>query len=326
MTMAHLDVHFLNVGHGDCTFLVHPSGRITMIDVNNSRSLPLGDEIALAEHERMTLKAFRSASAKASGEQYYKSLLTDPAEYYKARFARSSIFRYIQTHPDLDHMSGLCRFFWQDDVPVENVWDVEHEKTFAKEEFEGCPYDWNDWLVYSRMRKGLVQDDDTHRVLHNLCGATGDYWTEDGIKVYGPTEDLVADCNQTEDWNNLSFVLAVEFGGRRLILPADAEKPAWDSVEAEISKKKLSCDILKASHHGRESGYSKSAVDVMDPSIVICSVGKKPDTDASDKYRSHGAEVFSTRYQGTIVARIWADGEVWVTNHKGEQIASLPVL
>ena len=32
-----LRVHFLNVGHGDCTIIKHPSGRLTMIDLNNSQ-------------------------------------------------------------------------------------------------------------------------------------------------------------------------------------------------------------------------------------------------------------------------------------------------
>jgi competence protein ComEC len=32
-----LRVHFLNVGHGDCTIVEHHSGRLTMIDVNNSQ-------------------------------------------------------------------------------------------------------------------------------------------------------------------------------------------------------------------------------------------------------------------------------------------------
>jgi hypothetical protein len=30
-------MHFLNVGHGDCTIIEHPSGRLSMIDVNNSQ-------------------------------------------------------------------------------------------------------------------------------------------------------------------------------------------------------------------------------------------------------------------------------------------------
>ena len=32
-----LRIHFLNVGHGDCTIISHPSGRLTMIDINNSQ-------------------------------------------------------------------------------------------------------------------------------------------------------------------------------------------------------------------------------------------------------------------------------------------------
>jgi competence protein ComEC len=59
---------------------------------------------------------------------------------------------------------------------------------------------------------------------------------------------------------------------------------------------------------------------------VICSVGKKPETDASDEYAAHGATVLSTRYHGTITVTMWADGEVWVNDHTGNRIAGLPPL
>ena len=32
-----LRVHFLNVGHGDCTLIKHHSGRLTMVDINTSQ-------------------------------------------------------------------------------------------------------------------------------------------------------------------------------------------------------------------------------------------------------------------------------------------------
>jgi len=36
-----LVIHFLNVGHGDCTFIELPSGRLMMIDINRqSRPRP----------------------------------------------------------------------------------------------------------------------------------------------------------------------------------------------------------------------------------------------------------------------------------------------
>jgi len=37
-----LVLHFLNVGHGDCTFIELPSGRLMMIDINNSKFPAMG--------------------------------------------------------------------------------------------------------------------------------------------------------------------------------------------------------------------------------------------------------------------------------------------
>lgn len=127
-------------------------------------------------------------------------------------------------------------------------------------------------------------------------------------------------------WNCASQVLRVDFGGRSVILPGDSEGPTWKELEATLSEDDLACDILKAAHHGRESGYSESATEVMSPEFVICSVGKKPSTDASDEYKNHGATVLSTRYNGTIRVRLSGHGTVSITNHKGKDIGSLPPL
>jgi competence protein ComEC len=320
-------IHFLNVGHGDCTIIEHPSGRLTMIDINNSKTLPEDDEVALAEAKGLTLAQFRSASmVSKSWEEYYRSLLVDPRDYWRTNFAGRLLFRYFQTHPDMDHMSGLASMFWGEKVPLGNFWDYDHEKTFIESEFDKGRYDWNDWLAYAQLRQGNHGDGTSHMVMKRLRDETGEYWTEDGLTILGPTQDLIDYCDRIETWNNSSFVLRLDYGGRRVILPGDAEKPAWDNIEAHFDEDDLACDLLKAAHHGRESGYSESAVDVMSPDFVICSVGKKPSTDASDEYRSHGATVLSTRFNGTITVQIWADGEIWINDRNGAQLHSLPPL
>lgn len=329
-----LKIHFLNVGHGDCTFIELPSGRLMMIDINNSTSLPYDDEVALAMEHSMNLTEFKSMeiAKSASGtylskswEDYYKGLLVDPVDYYREHFAGQSIFRYIQTHPDLDHMSGLFRFFWQEEVTLENFWDTDHTKSFVEEDFEHSPFEWANWVVYQLLRLGHGVNDSTHKALKKYRDETGDYWTDDKIEILSPTRDLVATCNDKGESNDLSYVLRVNYGGRSIILPGDAEKRAWDSMLAHYGTD-LSCDILKASHHGRRSGYHQDAVTAMDPSLVVCSVGKKPTTDASVDYARHGAQVLSTRYNGTITATMWHDGEVWVDDRNGKRIASLPIL
>jgi competence protein ComEC len=319
-------VHFLNVGHGDCTIIQHASGRLTMIDINNSSSLPEQDIEALAQSRGMSVYAFKSVGVTGSWEDYYKRLLVDPREYWEEHFEGEMLFRYVQSHPDMDHMSGLASLFWGAKVQLENFWDLDHGKEHTEADFTNSPFNWNDWLAYEFLREGRGPDGSTHKVLKKKLGDTGAYWTEDGLTVLSPTADLVDYCDRIENWNNASYVLRLDFGGRRVIFPGDAEKPAWDSIEANLDSDELRCDILKAAHHGRESGYSESAVDGMSPDIVICSVGKKPETDASDEYRSHGARVLSTRHCGTITCQIWEDGETWISNHEGERIDELPIL
>jgi beta-lactamase superfamily II metal-dependent hydrolase len=90
-----------------------------------------------------------------------------------------------------------------------------------------------------------------------------------------------------------------------------------------FSASDLKCDVLKASHHGRDSDYDEEAVTAMSPDIVVCSVGKKPDTDASEKYADHGAQVLSTRYHGTITVSIKENGKVVVKDRNLEKIAAL---
>jgi competence protein ComEC len=329
-----LKIHFLNVGHGDCTFIELPSGRLTMVDINNSTTLPDDDESALALQHSMSVTEFKSASSmRAAGglvtkswEDYYRSLLVDPVDYYREHFDGQSIFRYIQTHPDLDHMSGLFRFFWQEKISLVNFWDTAHTKVVDEEDCEASPFDYANWVVYTLLRQGHGPDDSTHKVLKRYRGDTGEYWNDDDIHILSPTPDLVAECNERDESNDLSYILKITYGGRTVILPGDAEKRAWGSILDHYSDADLDCEILKASHHGRRSGYHEAAVRAMDPELVVCSVGKKPSTDASLEYARQGAQVLSTRFHGTITATMWFDGEVWVDNHKGERIASLPIL
>jgi beta-lactamase superfamily II metal-dependent hydrolase len=71
----------------------------------------------------------------------------------------------------------------------------------------------------------------------------------------------------------------------------------------------LKSDFLKASHHGRDSGYHLAAVQRIAPSLTFVSVGRKPNTDASNKYRQQCLRVASTRYHGNIKLEIYDDGQ-----------------
>jgi hypothetical protein len=230
-----LIIHCLNVGHGDCTFIELPSGRLMMVDINNSTSLPDDDVVALAASKGVSpfeFKRYGSLATDRSWEEYYESLLVDPYEYYQEHFAGRSIFRYVQTHPDMDHMGGLRRFFWQARVPLENFWDVDHDKSMEETDFEFSPYSYLDWAVYTLLRGGVGPDGTSHKVIKNVRGDEGQFWSDDNIQVLSPTADLIADCNRRDCYNDCSYVLKISYSGRSIILSGDAEGPAWASMVA----------------------------------------------------------------------------------------------
>jgi len=328
-----LEIHFLNVGHGDCTFIEFPSGRLAMIDINNSRSLPEKDQQGLAEARGLSLDVFQGRgivieAGKQSWQQYYDSLLVDPVDHYKKLFPGRAVFRYIQTHPDMDHMSGLHRLFAQENIQVLNFWDTENSKQLAatEEGFTSGRYAWSDWVTYQQLRAGQAVGISQPTVLHPVRGWQNHYWTEDDVTILSPTKALVSACDEVDEYNNASYVLKLNHAGRSVILPGDAEGAAWGDILEAVGEAGMKCDVLKAPHHGRQSGYHDAAAKAMNPSIVICSVGKKPETDATDEYEALGARVLSTRYHGTIRMSIWNDGSVHVYDRKGTQIESLPAV
>ena len=87
--MSEITFHFLNVGKGNCTIIDFPSGRLSVIDIDDSR--------ALSQNEKLAMLLEKKAS------------LTNPIDYIVSKFADREIFRFILTHPDMDHMSGIKR-------------------------------------------------------------------------------------------------------------------------------------------------------------------------------------------------------------------------
>jgi competence protein ComEC len=246
-----LRIHFLDVGHGDCTIIEHPSGRITVIDLD---------------------------------ETNYKSCIL----YIRALLTKRNsniIHRYIQTHPDMDHMRGLSRLL--SEFEVLNFWDTRNIKTISNFTSEN---DRTDWLAYKSFPDN-----------HKRCYFQGDnysYFNEDNIEILSPSRTTTYEANYQQNHNNHSYILRIMHGKASIILGGDAESKVWDDLADQGLLHK--CAVLKAPHHGRDSGYSLKALNHLEPEYIITSVGKKPETDAHVKYSNH-SQVYSTRHHGNII-------------------------
>jgi beta-lactamase superfamily II metal-dependent hydrolase len=331
-----LRVHFLNVGHGDCTFIEFPSGRKALIDINNSKKLDeetakeLYKEAGFSEQEASIFfeKFGFLRNYVKEGVNFVDPI--DPIEdYLKPQgYLDDNIFRLIITHPDMDHMSGLNRLL-QEGTPIISFWDTSNSKSVSKEDCEKSNYDYDDWLTYQELRKSEANPN----CLHNFKGYDSYFYGFqelhwDKIRILSPTPEIALDANETQNWNAHSYILCIEYAGHKIMLGGDAEQEIWDDLAVSDSDLLKDVSILKAPHHGRKSGYSSKAVKIMNPLWTVCSVGNKADLkqkdgsscDGHQNYRYYTQNmVLSTRYRGNIVVEITPAGELTVKcSHNAE--------
>jgi competence protein ComEC len=304
--------HHLNVGHGD-TILIEfkDSNRLMVIDINRSAKF---DDVTQNEliNEALysvndTYKSLYKLGIYSKQQLFEKASysigLTDPVEYIKA-LGYTSIFRMIQTHPHMDHLTGLDSLFTN--FSIWNIWC--HKNNFDMDESKLSDKQKLDWKRYKKHRDTTETTLDGTTVIRPFDNSSGDFWNEDKITVLSPCPALVKLAQEKNNQNIMSFVLLIEHAGHKFIFGGDAEKETWEYILENYEEKIKDVTVLDASHHGRDSGYHQPAVKIMNPKHVVVSVGKKPATDASNKYRQYSENVWSTRWKGTIKFTINSDG------------------
>jgi beta-lactamase superfamily II metal-dependent hydrolase len=314
MQSGKLIVHFLNVGHGDCTVIKHPSNRITVIDSSNGEAIDEQRAEATLRALRKDYRVFqllraRGVTGKAALKQMGASVeLTNPVEFIARMYPNLGVFRYIQTHPEMDHMRGLAALLDHQDISA--FWDTENDRDDDMRDSDQA-----DWEAYCTMRK-----DNSRRVFvrgndNAFYGSANEY---DKIDILAPTTAWTAECNKNEKWNDMSIVVRVTHNGASFVFGGDAESPAWDNMMADpIVKAKLkNINVLKASHHGRVSGYDEKAVTWMSPSCVVMSIGEDCEHEAIEHYEKHTKLVLSTYDCGDITMTVDEVGKVtYQTSH-----------
>lgn len=305
--MKYTDIFLLNVGRGSCAVIAHPSGRTSMIDINNGRQLrPMERDLLLAEGATSQLERLEAT-------------LVNPIEWYQERF-QGDLWRFVLSHPDADHMSGLRCLLERDPFGTTIFWDLPHTKPLGKREDYTSDEAFLDRGLYELMRKGADYENITWpQVIQPERFDSERYWKEDDIEILSPSHEEVDAFSKKEQWNDMSFVLRVSYGGRSVLLPGDIEQLGWDALAAACED--IRAHVLVASHHGRKSGFPDNGViERINPLVVIVSSDKLPrEHDATARYRNAAQAVYSTRTEGTIQIRIWEDGDVIISRESDGQ-------
>lgn len=241
-------IHFLNVNDGDCSWIKHESGRVTVIDVcaANEESL---NEAEFSNHQQ-------------------KKHPVNPITYLND-YNVSSIFRFILTHPDMDHMDGIKSLF--ESFNVVNFWDTANKKVMDENSSWG-KYKKDDWDFYQEIRKSCELT-----VLYNYAGNKGKYYNQDengkdgsdGLYILAPTEKLVKEANESKEYNDCSYVILYRTHGKKIVFAGDSAEKTWNYILEKHKEDVTNVDILLAPHHGRKTGGNRDYLDTLKPKLTL---------------------------------------------------------
>lgn len=258
-------IHYLNVKQGDCSVIQHASGHVSVIDVCNAKPVaPLTEAV---------LRGFAKAEKGIGGNFQQKKYPVNPVSYLK-QHGIGSVFRYVQTHPDMDHMDGISAFF-EEFRPL-NLWDTDNVKEMEDSSWRESPYDEGDWKFYKHLRDSTPNEDPRRLAL--LSGASGQFYNVaadgtpggDGLYVLAPTADLVQHANDTDDdYNCCSYVLLYKTGSNRIVFGGDSHDLTWEHILDKYRADVTDIDLLIAPHHGRRSGRSYDFLDTLRPTLTF---------------------------------------------------------
>jgi competence protein ComEC len=261
-------IHFLNVLEGDCNIIQHDTNRVSVIDVSNAyNDIDTEEEKAVKASETRKTMIARTQVPSDKKDYGQKRIPDNPIQYLK-KYKINNIFRFIITHPDMDHLDGIRDLYT--DFSITNTWDTDNKKEIPANSFF-AGYNKEDWAFYKKIRSGQIPD--TKRLAY-FASQDNLYYNEDDIKILCPTPALLQLGNETENYNDSSYVILYtpkKANGQRwkFLFAGDSEDNSWEYILSNHKEAVSNVDVLFAPHHGRDSGRSYEFLKTVNPKVTL---------------------------------------------------------
>ncbi len=231
-------------------------------------------------------------------------------------FGIGQLWRFIITHPDMDHMDGLEKL--KREVGFHNFWDTGARR--QKPDFDNFfRYSEADWQVYDDLINGRITD---VTVLKKIAGDRFPYASKedaegkaaDALYILAPSNELLSDPNENDDINESSYVLQYNSTAGNMVFPGDAHDASWNYVMQTNADLRQNCSFLLAPHHGRHSDRSYDFLDFLRPKLTVLGCSPSKYIDYNQWYR-RDLEIITSNQAGNIVLETDGDHyDVYVEN------------
>lgn len=182
----------------------------------------------------------------------------------------------VATHPHADHIGGMEAVL--DAFEVGEVWMPDASEDTAT---------YTDFLDAVEKSGADVEQAENGKAIDDADAYD--------VNVLAPKDGV-----QSDDMNDYSAIIRVTFADTTMLFTGDAS--ASEIVEADPGQ----VDVLKAAHHGSETGTNTEVVNTLKPVDVIMSYAEgneygHPDQSVLDAISAEGATAYSTAANGDIV-------------------------
>lgn len=235
-------VHFLDVGQGDCSLIIMPSGEAMLIDT----------------------------STKDQAD-----VILEYISYYKIK----KLDYLVLTHPHADHIGSAPKIIKSLDIGTILMPDATTTTKIFEETLNA---------IDSKNLEITIPKPGEEFKLGKAS-----------ITVLGPTKD-------TNDLNNMSIVLRLDYGKTSFLFTGDAEHPSEEDMLKVNKASAFKADVIKLGHHGSSTSSSDDFLSAVDPDYAVISCGKDnsyghPHTEIIKSLQKKNITYYRTDEKGNIV-------------------------
>lgn len=296
-----LQVHFIDVGQGDCILILLPDGKDMLIDCANYNN---------------------SGTIQTETLDYIDDYVTD-----------GQIDYLMVTHGDSDHIYFVDEILGAYDVDTIYMPFIlaEPENAEKAEAVSNLPADKlalftdDDTLtsgVYADFFIAALSEPDA-QIIFNI----GEFSIETAtyrFDFYCYTADEWEDTglNSAEPKNAISPIGILEYNGKRLVFTGDSNEINEPKFIEKVGGTTLDCDVLKVGHHGSETSSTREFLDFVNCEYAVISCNADGNTflhprqATLDRFKEDNMTLYRTDLHGTVVLVVDSAGNLTFTTEK----------
>jgi competence protein ComEC len=296
-----LQIHFIDVGQGDCILILLPDGKDMLIDCANYNN---------------------TSAIRERTMTYLNTYVTDGQLDY-----------LMVTHGDSDHIYFVDEVLYTFDVDViympfilaepENATKAEAVGNLPKEKLDLFTDD--DSLtsgVYADFFIAALSEPEAE-IKFNIgeFSIEAETYTLD-FYCYAESDWENSNLNSAEKKNAVSPIGILEYNGKRVVLTGDSNEINEPKFIEKIGGTTLDCDVLKVGHHGSETSSTRVFLDFINCEYAVISCNADGNTflhprqNTLDRFKEDNMTLYRTDLHGTIVLVVDGQGNIAFTTEK----------